>query len=61
VAHSRRGENAIFAYIDGWYNTRRIQAGLGDLSPDEYETAWPAATIDQPNPSDTTLEPAGAR
>jgi putative transposase len=48
VAHSRRGENAIFAYIDGWYNTRRIQASRGDLSPDEYETAWPAATFDQP-------------
>jgi len=32
-------ENAIFAYIDGWYNTRRIQRELGYLSPDEYETA----------------------
>jgi Integrase core domain len=30
-------ENAIFTYIDGWYNTRRIQKGLGDLSPAEYE------------------------
>ncbi|WP_425561552.1 IS3 family transposase, partial [Micromonospora olivasterospora] len=33
-------ENAIFAYIDGWYNTRRIQKELGYRSPDEYETAW---------------------
>jgi hypothetical protein len=29
-------------------NTRRIQAGLGDLSPDEYEAAWYGANIDQP-------------
>jgi transposase InsO family protein len=56
-----QAENAIFAYIDGWYNTRRIQAGLGDRSPDEYEAAWYAANIDQPDPSGTTLEPAGAR
>ncbi|CAM04222.1 IS3 family transposase [Saccharopolyspora erythraea NRRL 2338] len=25
---------AIFRYIDGWYNPRRIQQGLGGLSPD---------------------------
>ena len=32
----------IFRYIDGWYNPRRIQQGLGGLSPDEYEaTASP--------------------
>jgi putative transposase len=31
-------ENAIFEYIDGWYNTRRIQKELGYLSPHEYET-----------------------
>jgi putative transposase len=28
-------ENASFAYIDGWYNTERIQKDLGWLSPDE--------------------------
>jgi hypothetical protein len=50
-----------FAYIDGWYNTRRIQAGLGGRSPDEYEAAWYTANIDQPDPPGTTLEPAGAR
>ncbi|GLB87026.1 IS3 family transposase (plasmid) [Mycobacterium avium subsp. hominissuis] len=33
-------EAALFRYIDGWYNPRRIQAGLGGLSPDEYEAAW---------------------
>lgn len=31
---------AIFRYIDGWYNPRRIQQGLDGLSPDEYEQAW---------------------
>lgn len=32
-------EHALVRYIDGWYNPRRIQAGLGGLSPDEYEDA----------------------
>ncbi|MET8341065.1 IS3 family transposase [Streptosporangium canum] len=30
---------ALFRYIDGWYNSRRIQKGLGGLSPGEYEAA----------------------
>jgi transposase InsO family protein len=54
-------ENALFEYIDGWYNTRRIQAGLADRSPDEYEAAWYAVSINQPDRSGTTLEPTGAR
>ena len=33
-------EHALLRYIDGWYNPRRIQAGLGGLSPDEYEQAY---------------------
>ncbi|MBT0770735.1 IS3 family transposase, partial [Kineosporia sp. J2-2] len=53
-------ENALFAYIDGWYNTRRIQRRLGYLSPDEYEARYPnghpeQVAVNQP------LEPAGAR
>lgn len=32
-------EHALIRYIDGWYNPRRIQAGLDGLSPDEYEEA----------------------
>ena len=32
-------EHALLRYIDGWYNPRRIQAGLNELSPDEYEQA----------------------
>ncbi|TDD33058.1 IS3 family transposase [Saccharopolyspora elongata] len=38
---------AIFRYIDGWYNPRRIQAGLGGLSPDEYEEAYNTHPRDQ--------------
>ena len=33
-------EHALIRYIDGWYNPRRIQAGLGGLSPDEYEDVY---------------------
>jgi putative transposase len=33
---------ALFNYIDGFYNTRRIQKNLGYLSPDEYEAAHQA-------------------
>jgi transposase InsO family protein len=32
--------HALLRYIDGWYNPRRIQDGLGGLSPDEYEQAY---------------------
>jgi putative transposase len=42
-------QHALFRYIDGWYNPRRIQAGLGGLSPDEYETAWHAQQQHHPN------------
>ncbi|MDX8149530.1 IS3 family transposase [Lentzea sp. BCCO 10_0061] len=51
-------ENAIFSYIDGWYNTQRIQKELGWLSPDEYEAAWHA---DQLEPSILPASPTGAR
>ncbi len=54
-------ENAIFAYIDGWYNTRRIQRELGYLSPDEYETAWKLTHTDQSDSTSTTPTPTGAR
>jgi len=32
-----QAEHAVVRYIDGWYNPRRIQAGLGGLPPDEYD------------------------
>jgi transposase InsO family protein len=28
---------ALFDYIEGWYNTRRLHSTLGYLSPAEYE------------------------
>lgn len=50
-------EAALLRYIDGWYNPRRIQHGLGGLSPDEYEEAWhrnnEPATI-QPDPDQSS-------
>jgi putative transposase len=42
---------ALLRYIDGWYNSRRIQAGLGGLSPDEYEEACHLRT-NHPDPDD---------
>jgi transposase InsO family protein len=33
-------ENALFSYIDGWYNTQRIQKRLGWRSPVEYEASY---------------------
>jgi putative transposase len=33
-------EHALLRYVEGWYNPRRIQAGLGGLSPDEYEDRY---------------------
>jgi putative transposase len=39
-------EHALIRYIDGWYNPRRIQAGLGGLSPDEYEDTYHRAQRD---------------
>jgi transposase InsO family protein len=35
-------ERELFEYIDGFYNTRRIQKGLGWRSPDEYEAGYRA-------------------
>jgi putative transposase len=54
-------DNAIFAYIDGWYNTRRIQRELGYLSPDEYETAWEQTHINQEHSTEMTPAPTGGR
>jgi putative transposase len=39
-------EHALLRYIDGWYNPRRIQAGLDGLSPDEYEDTYHRAQRD---------------
>jgi putative transposase len=60
--------NALFAYIDGWYNTERIQARLGWRSPDEYEHEYETASRndhavldDQPTAGRIGPEPAPAR
>ena len=50
-------QSALFRYIDGWYNPRRIQQGLDGRSPDEYEAAWHARRH-QHRPA--TLQPEGA-
>jgi putative transposase len=49
-------EAALLKYIDGWYNPRRIQEGLGGLSPGEYEEIWhrqhdPVMIHSEPDPS----------
>ena len=54
-------ENALFAYIDGWYNRERIQKELGWRSPDEYETAWYANNFDEPGPAMIQPEPTPTR
>lgn len=33
-------ETELFLYVDGWYNTRRIQKRLGYRSPAQFEDAW---------------------
>ncbi|MEV0053553.1 IS3 family transposase [Saccharopolyspora shandongensis] len=52
---------AIFRYVDGWYNPRRIQAGLGGLSPDEHEEAYDTHPRDQHDAGSIPLTPVGAR
>lgn len=54
-------ENAIFAYIDAWYNTRRIQRELGYLSPDEYEARWHTTQTDHHQTDIVQPEPTGSR
>jgi putative transposase len=54
-------ENALFAYIDGWYNRERIQKELGWLSPDEYEAAWYTTNVDEPGPAIIQAEPTPTR
>ncbi|WP_345702790.1 IS3 family transposase [Pseudonocardia eucalypti] len=51
-------EAALFRYIDGWYNPRRIQRGLSGLSPDEYEQAH--HTLHQQPAQPATLQPEPA-
>jgi transposase InsO family protein len=54
-------ENELLAYIDGWYNTERIQDRIGWRSPDEYEAAWHADQAGHPATEHAQPEPATAR
>ncbi|WP_370738274.1 IS3 family transposase [Streptomyces sp. AVP053U2] len=45
---------ALFEYIDGFYNSRRIQERLGWLSPIEFEEKYYA---DQATAKRTNLKP----
>jgi putative transposase len=36
---------AVFDYIEGWYNTRRLHSSLGYLSPAEYEARVPHRVV----------------
>ncbi|RAY10614.1 IS3 family transposase [Actinomadura craniellae] len=54
-------EAAIFRYVDGWYNPRRIQQRLGGLSPEEYEEAYYRTLQDQPDTATTQPDPVRAR
>jgi transposase InsO family protein len=38
---------AVFEYIEGWYNTRRLHSSLGYVSPAEYEAAIHRNAVDQ--------------
>jgi hypothetical protein len=55
VFATRAGANlALFEYIDGFYNTRRIQKRLGWLSPIEFEEKYYA---DQAATEQVNLKP----
>ena len=43
----RELETAVFAWIEGWYNRRRLHSTLGYLSPADYETT----TLNDPGAS----------
>ena len=49
LVHSRfsnhaEARQAIFAFIEGWYNTRRRHSALDYLSPNDYERRYHAGT-----------------
>lgn len=40
-----QANQALFEYIDGFYNPRRIQKNLGWRSPEEFEAPWAAGEL----------------
>ncbi len=49
--------SAVFAFIEGWYNTRRRHSALGYLSPLDFERLRETAPADGDRPGEA-LEPA---
>jgi putative transposase len=49
---------ALFEYIDGFYNPKRIQKRLDWLSPDEYEEAYYTSQAATERLKSTAPEPA---
>src|SRR5215831_9310185 len=47
VQDADRGESAVFAFIEGFYNPRRRHSSIGYLSPIDYEHRHHAATVDR--------------
>ena len=37
---------AIFDYVEGWYNTKRLHSSLGYLSPAAYEAQYCRVALD---------------
>ncbi|UGT90128.1 IS3 family transposase [Mycobacterium ostraviense] len=60
-ATREQAQGTLFRYIDGWYNPRRIQAGLCGLSPDEYEAAWKDNQQHHPQAATLPLEGVGPK
>jgi hypothetical protein len=54
-------EHALIRYIDGWYNPRRIQAGLGGLAPVHPCCRARAADPRSPAPNGATRSSIAAR
>ena len=57
-AHLR---TAIFSYIEGWYNRRRLHSTLGMRSPAEYEADHAARLTEQGDTDRRPASRAGAR
>jgi transposase InsO family protein len=57
-ASQAEANNALFSYIDCWYNPHRIQKRLGWRSPDEYEQAYWAGQL-PPTTAPAAAEGAG--
>ena len=41
----RELESAVFAWIEGWYNRRRLHSTLGYLSPAQFENSTPGQDV----------------